>query len=75
MRDAKPDNPLAESTDAPEIAARSLDFMSLRQLVHFLLRHERWADGNYSAILNALANGLLLGIAKKLRSDQSLYMA
>jgi hypothetical protein len=48
--------------------------MSLRQLVHFLLRHERWTDGNYSAILNALANGLLPAIAEKLRSDQSLYM-
>jgi len=75
MRDAMPDNPLAESREGTEIAVRSLDFMRLRQLLHFLLRHESWSDGNYSAILNALANGLLPAIAEKLRSDQSLYMA
>ena len=75
MRDAKPDNPLAESREAAEIAVRSLDFMRLRQLMHFLLRHERWSDGNESPVLNALANGLLPAIADKLRNDQSLYMA
>lgn len=75
MRDAKPDNPLAESKEAPEIAVKSLDFMQLRQLVHFLLRHERWSDGYESPVLNALANGSLPAIADKLRNDQSLYTA
>ena len=74
MRDITVDNPLAETREAPEIAVRSLDFMRLRQLMHFLLRHERWADGNESPILNALANGLLPAIADKLRNDQSLYL-
>jgi len=75
MRDAKPDNPLAESREVPEIAVRSFDFMRLRQLVHFLLRDERWADGYASPVLNALANGLLPAIADKLRNDQSLYLS
>lgn len=75
MRDAMPDNPLAESTDEPDTAVRTLDFMQLRQLMHFLLRHERWSDGYVSPVLNALANGLLPAIADKLRSDQSLYVA
>ncbi len=75
MRDAMPDNPLAESTDEPDTAVRTLDFMQLRQLVHFLLRHERWSDGYESPVLNALANGLLPAIADKLRNDHSLYTA
>ncbi len=75
MRDAKPDNPLDESREAAEIAVGLLDFMRLRQLVHFLLRDERWSDGYASPVLNALANGLLPAIAGKLRNDQSLYMA
>lgn len=74
MRDAMPDNPLAESREAPEMAVSSLDFMRLRQLVHFLLRDERWADSYASPVLNALANGLLPAIADKLRNDQSLYL-
>ena len=49
--------------------------MRLRQLVHFLLRDERWADGYASPVLNALANGLLPAIADKLRNDQSLYLS
>jgi len=75
MRDAIPDNPLAESTDETDSAVRSLDFMQLRQLVHFLLRHERWSDGYESPVFNALANGLLPAVADKLRNDQSLYTA
>ena len=73
MRDAKPDNPLSESRQAPDEAIRKFDFMRLRHLVHFLLRHERWSDGYESPVLNALANGLLPAIADKLRNDQSLY--
>ena len=74
MRDAKPDNPLSESTQAPDEAIRKFDFILLRQLVHFLLRHESWSDGNESPILNAYANGLLPAIANKLRNDESLYL-
>ena len=73
MRDAKPDNPLSESRQAPD-AIRKFDFMRLRQLVHFLLRHESWSDGNESPILNAFASGLLPAIADKLRNDESLYL-
>lgn len=75
MRDAKPDNPLSESRQAPDEAIRKFDFMRLRQLVHFLLRDERWSDGYESPILDAFASGLLPAIADKLRNDQSLYLA
>jgi len=68
------DNPLPKSRQTPDEAIRKFDFMRLRQLVHFLLRHESWSDGNESPILNALASGLLPAIADKLRNDQSLYL-
>lgn len=74
MNDVKPDNPLSESRQAPNEAIRKFDFMRLRQLVHFLLRHESWSDGNESPILNAFANGLLPAIADRLRNDESLYL-
>ncbi|MFM7800706.1 MAG: hypothetical protein ACKO69_00920 [Limnohabitans sp.] len=74
MRDVKPDNPLSVSRQAPDEAIRKFDFMRLRQLVHFLLRHESWSDGNESPILNALAIGLLPAIADKLRNDESIYL-
>ena len=74
MNDAKPDNPLPKSRQTPDEAIRKFDFMRLRHLVHFLLRHERWADSYASPVLNALANGLLPAIADKLRNDQSLYL-
>ena len=74
MRDAKPDNPISESRQPPDEAIRNFDFQRLRQLLHFLLRHESWSDGNESPILNAFANGLLPAIADKLRNDQSLYL-
>ena len=71
---AKPDNPLSESRQAPDEAIRKFDFMRLRQLVHFVLRYERWSDGYESPILNAFASGLLPAIADKLRNDESLYL-
>ena len=74
MRDAKPDNPLSESRQAPDKAIRKFDFMRLRHLVHFLLWHESWSDGNESPILNAFANRLPPTIADKLRNNQSLYL-
>ncbi len=74
MNDVKPDNPLSEPRQAPNEAIRKFDFMRLRQLVHFLLRHESWSDGNESPILNAFANGLLPAIADRLRNDESLYL-
>ena len=74
MRDAKTDNPLSESRQAPDEAIRKFDFMRLRHLVHFLLRHESWSDCNESPILNAYANGLLPAIADKLRNDESFYL-
>ena len=74
MNDAKPYNPLSESRQAPDKAIRKFDFMRLRQLVHFLLRHESWSDGNESPRVNAFASGLLPAIADKLRNDESLYL-
>jgi hypothetical protein len=74
MRDITADYPLAFLTERPDVAINQFDFVRLRLIVHFILRAERWTDGNYSAILNALANGLLPAIADKLRNDRSLYL-
>jgi hypothetical protein len=73
--DLKPDNPLeTERSRAAEAIAR-WSFPELRQYVHYLLRHERWADGFSSPILAALVAGHLQQVGQRLDLDQSLYEA
>lgn len=71
--DFKPDNPLeADRARATATIAR-WTFPQLRQYVHHLVRHERWADGFSSPILESLADGHLQQVADRLETDDSLY--
>jgi len=72
-RDLKPDNPLESERDRPAEAIAGWSFAQLRQYVHYLVRHERWADGFSSPILEALAAGHLQQVADRLETDESLY--
>jgi hypothetical protein len=47
-------------------------FVELRQYVHYLVRHERWADGYSSPIMESLADGHLQRVAGRLETDDSL---
>lgn len=71
--DLKPDNPLESARARPAEAIAGWSFQRLRQYVHYLLRHERWADGYSSPILEALAAGHLQQVGQRLDLDQSLY--
>jgi hypothetical protein len=71
--DLKPDSPLeADRAGATATIAR-WTFPQLRQYVHYLVRHERWADGFSSPILESLADGHLQQVADRLETDDSLY--
>ena len=71
-RDLKPDNPLeGERERAAEVIA-GWSFPDLRQYVHYLVRHERFADGYSSPILESLVAGHLQQVADRLESDDSL---
>jgi hypothetical protein len=72
-RDLKPDNPLESDRERPVAAIAGWSFAQLRQYVHYLVRHERWADGFSSPILDALAAGHLQQVADRLETDESLY--
>jgi hypothetical protein len=72
-RDLKPDNPLETERDRPEQAIGRWSFIVLRQYVHYLVRHERWADGFSSPLLESLAAGHLQQVADRLETDESLY--
>ena len=72
-RDLKPDNPLEAERDRPAQAIAAWSFPQLRQYVHYLVKHERWADGFSSPILEALVAGHLQQVADRLESDDSLY--
>jgi hypothetical protein len=71
--DLKPDNPLEAGRDRPTEAIARWTFPRLRQYVHYLVRHERWADGFSSPIFTALADGYLQQVADRLDTDDSLY--
>ena len=72
-RDLNPDNPL--ETERERAAAAAIDgwtFPQIRQYVHYLLRHERWADGYSSPIMDSLVEGHLQRVAERLETDGSL---
>lgn len=71
-RDLKPDNPLEAERDRAAEAIAGWSFPVLRQYVHYLVRHERWADGFASPILESLAAGHLQQVADRLETDDSL---
>jgi hypothetical protein len=71
--DLKPDNPLEAERDRPTETIAGWSFPNLRQYVHYLVRHERWADGFSSPIFAALAEGHLQQVADRLDTDSSLY--
>ena len=73
MRDGLPKNPLETIDRRPNEAIEVVDLPTLRQVVHYLIRSERWSLPYASDILNALINGLLPAIAERLRRDDSLY--
>ena len=73
FRDGKPENPLVETGDRPEVQIASWTFPTLRQYIHFLLRNERWADAQASPVLLALISGHLQQVAARLESDSTLY--
>lgn len=73
MRDALPKNPLEKIDRRPHEAIEQVDLPTLRQVVHYMIRSERWSWPYSSDILNALINGLLPAIAERLRRDDSLY--
>ena len=71
-RDLKPDNPLEGERDRAAEVIADWSFPELRQYVHYLVRHERWADGYSSPILDSLAAGHLQQVADRLETDDSL---
>lgn len=73
MGDGLPKNPLEKIDRRPHEAIELVNLPELRQIVHFLIRSERWSFPYSSDILNAMINGLLPAIAERLRRDDSLY--
>lgn len=74
-RDASPTNPLEHCRGSHAEAVRTLDFPSLRQFVHFLMRAERWNYGYSSPLLCAFIGGVLSVVAERLESDETMYTA
>jgi hypothetical protein len=71
-RDLKPDNPLEGERERAAIVIGGWSFPELRQYVHYLVRHERFAGGYSSPILESLIAGHLQQVADRLESDDSL---
>jgi hypothetical protein len=71
--DLKPDNPLEGVRERATETIDGWPFARLRQYVHYLVRHERWADGYSSPLFEALTNGYLQRVADRLEHDDSLY--
>jgi hypothetical protein len=71
-RDLKPDNPLEGERERAAAVIAGWSFPQLRQYVHYLVRHERFADGYSSPILESLVAGHLQQVADRLESDASL---
>jgi hypothetical protein len=71
-RDLKPDNPLEGERERASAVIAGWSFPEIRQYVHYLVRHERFADGYSSPILESLIAGHLQLVADRLESDDSL---
>lgn len=71
-RDLKPDNPLEGERERAAALIAAWPFPELRQYVHYLVRHERFADGYSSPILESLIAGHLQQLADRLETDDSL---
>ncbi|MEX3690359.1 hypothetical protein AB3X91_17425 [Paraburkholderia sp. BR14263] len=71
--DFAPGGPTIERGVRVEDAVGSWSFFELRHYVHTLLRSERWADGYSSPILEALIQGVLQAISRRLANDDTLY--
>jgi hypothetical protein len=71
--DLKPESPLETERDRPVEAIARWSFPVIRQYVHYLVRHERWADGYSSPIFESLADGHLQQVVDRLEKDDSLY--
>ena len=72
-RDLKPDSPLEGACDRASEAIAAWTFPVLRRYVHYLVRHERWAEGYSSPIFDALIAGHLQQVADRLERDDRLY--
>lgn len=71
-RDLKPDNPLEGARDRAATLIAGWSLPQLRQYVHYLVRHERFAEGYASPIFEALIAGHLQQVADRLETDDSL---
>jgi hypothetical protein len=71
--DFAPGGPTIERKVRVEDAVSSWSFFELRHYVHTLLRSERWADGYSSPIFEALIQGVLQAIGRRLTNDDALY--
>lgn len=71
-RDLKPDNPLEGERERASAVIAGWSFPEIRHYVHYLVRHERFADGYSSPILESLIAGYLQQVADRLESDDSL---
>ncbi len=71
--DFAPGGPTVERGVRVEDAVGSWLFFELRHYVHTLLRSERWADGYSSPIFEALVQGVLQAISRRLANDDTLY--
>lgn len=71
-RDLRPDNPLEGARDRAASLIAGWTLPELRQYVHYLVRHERFADGYSSPILESLIAGHLQQLANRLETDDSL---
>jgi hypothetical protein len=71
--DFAPDGPTVERGMRVEDVVGSWSFFELRHYVHTLLRSERWADGYSSPIYEALIQGVLQAISRRLANDDTPY--
>ena len=71
--DFAPGGPTIERGVRVEDEVGSWTFFELRHYVHTLLRSERWADGYSSPIFEALIQGMLQAISRRLANDDALY--
>lgn len=71
-RDMKIDPRYEKIMGAPRNYLEAMPFAELRQFVHTLWRAERWADEYGSPIKEALENGALNIIGRRLLNDDSL---
>ncbi|WP_152966548.1 hypothetical protein [Gulbenkiania mobilis] len=60
--------PMQQELDAREL--ETVPFGTVRHWVHHLLRAERWADGYWSPIMNAVDDGRLAIVARRLGSGE-----